>query len=137
MYVYRAPILGVVLKKDLWINDECLGESASDVFFYREVSGDIEYTIATESEFSPNELKIMAKSGENYFIKQDMKFEVFVGSVDLQIVDPETAIKFISNLDMAVPSNDKCQVVDPYEKPISGFYAARETTCGVHGKMYI
>ena len=33
--------------------------------------------------------------------------------------------------------NDKCQVVDPYENPIPGLYAAGETTGGVHGNMYM
>ena len=33
--------------------------------------------------------------------------------------------------------NDKCQVVDPYEKPIPGLYAAGENTGGVHGNMYL
>ena len=33
--------------------------------------------------------------------------------------------------------NDKCQVVDPFEKPIPGLYAAGETTGGAHGNMYL
>jgi len=33
--------------------------------------------------------------------------------------------------------NDKCQVVDPYEKPVPGLYAAGENTGGVHGNMYL
>jgi fumarate reductase flavoprotein subunit len=33
--------------------------------------------------------------------------------------------------------NDRCQVVDPYETPIPGLYAAGENTGGVHGNMYL
>lgn len=33
--------------------------------------------------------------------------------------------------------NDKCQAVDPYERPIPGLYAAGETTGGVHGDLYM
>lgn len=33
--------------------------------------------------------------------------------------------------------NDKCQVIDPYGKPVPGLYAAGENTGGVHGNMYL
>ena len=33
LYIYRDSLMGKMLKKDLWINGKCLGESGPDVFF--------------------------------------------------------------------------------------------------------
>jgi Protein of unknown function (DUF2846). len=102
LYIYRSTFGGQALKKDIWVNGECVGQSANDVFFYREVQGDKEHTIATESEFSPNELKITVQGGMNYFIEQYLKIGLFVGGAGLEIIDPETAKKIIAKLNMAV-----------------------------------
>jgi len=102
LYIYRSSFTGQALKKDIWVNGECVGQSANGVFFYHEVQGDSEHTVATESEFSPNELKIMVQGGINYFIEQYLKMGLFVGGAGLEIVDPETAKKIIAKLDLAV-----------------------------------
>ncbi|MDP5130551.1 MAG: DUF2846 domain-containing protein, partial [Paraglaciecola sp.] len=47
LYVYRKGSLGGALKKDVWINGECIGETAPDIFFYEEVDADREHQIAT------------------------------------------------------------------------------------------
>ena len=84
MYVYRSNnIVGSALKKDIWVDGECLGETARGVFFYKEVDGNKNHTISTESEFSPNHLKIEVQSGKNYFIQQYIKLGFFVGGANL------------------------------------------------------
>jgi len=102
LYIYRNSFVGKALKKDIWVNGECVGESADNVFFYYLVPGDREHTIVTESEFSPNTLKIMVQRGTNYFIRQYIKPGVFVGGANFQLVDPETGKKAIAKLNMAV-----------------------------------
>ncbi|MEW8296809.1 MAG: DUF2846 domain-containing protein [Candidatus Thiodiazotropha sp.] len=92
---------GGSLKKDVWIDGKCIGETAPGVFFYEEVAGDASHTISTESEFSPNELVLATVSGENYFIKQYIKIGVFVGGANLEQVDEETGRKEIMELGMA------------------------------------
>ena len=111
LYIYRSTFGGQALKKDIWINGECVGQSANNVFFYREVPGDADHTIATESEFSPNELNVTVQSGMNYFIEQYIKMGLFVGGAGLQIIDPETAKKIIAKLDMAVGGD--CESATP------------------------
>ena len=59
VYLYRNSFVGKALKKDLWIDGKCIGESAPDVFFYTEIEGGKLYKIDTESEFSPNTLELM------------------------------------------------------------------------------
>ena len=101
LYIYRGSGAGTALKKDIWVNDECVGQSAPNVFFYKEVEGDREYKISTESEFSPNDLMVEVKSGRNYFIEQYIKFGVFVGGANLELVSEEEGKKNISELQLA------------------------------------
>lgn len=102
LYVYRAGSFGGALKKDVWLNGKCVGETAPDMFFYEEVNGDTEHKISTESEFSPNDLIIKTESGQNYFISQYIKMGVFVGGANVELIDEEKGKKAVSKLDMAI-----------------------------------
>ena len=101
LYIYRPSSLGGALKKDIWVDGKCIGESAPYVFFYEEVEGDKSHKVSTESEFSPNDLIVKVKSGIHYFIRQYIKFGVFVGGAGLELVDEEKGKKEVSELDMA------------------------------------
>ena len=102
LYVYRSNnIVGSALKKDIWVDGECLGETARGVYFYKEVEGNQNHTVSTESEFSPNHLKIEAQSGKNYFIQQYIKPSVFVGGADLKLVDDTQGKKAITEYSLA------------------------------------
>jgi hypothetical protein len=106
IYIYRdnTPV-GAALKKTIWVNDECVGETAKGVFFYHEVEGDNEHKVSTESEFSPNDLFIKTESGELYFIEQYIKMGAFVGGAGLKQKDEETGKKEMSKLKMAKKGN--------------------------------
>ena len=101
LYIYRPSSLGGALKKDIWVDGKCIGESAPYVFFYEEVEGDKSHKVSTESEFSPNDLIVKVKSGMHYFIRQYIKLGVFVGGAALELVDEEKGKKEVSELDMA------------------------------------
>jgi hypothetical protein len=101
LYLYRSSGPGTALKKDIWVDDKCIGESAPNVFFYEEVKGNEEHKISTESEFSPNDLLLKTESGNNYFIKQYIKFGVFVGGANLELIEEEEGKKDVSKLEMA------------------------------------
>jgi len=103
VYIYRNSFAGKSLKKDLWINGKCIGESAPNVFFHTEVKGGEKYKIETESEFSPNTLELLLAAGKNYFIRQYIKFGAFVGGADLEQVSEEQGKADIADLDMAQP----------------------------------
>lgn len=102
LYVYRDGILGAALKKDLHINNECIGATQANTFFYKEIDGDKDYEISTESEFSPNKINLRSVSGENHFVRQYIKVGVFVGGANLEIVEPATAMQAISRLNLGV-----------------------------------
>ena len=103
VYIYRSGGFGTALKKDIWIDDKCVGESAPNTFFHEVVKGDEEHTVATESEFSPNTLKLKTDSGKNYFIQQYIKMGVFVGGAGLKVIDEEKAKAEILKLKLAKP----------------------------------
>ena len=101
LYIYRNSFFNTFLKRDVWVNGKCIGETAPDVFFYEVVEGDTEHKVSTESEFSPNDLLIKVKSGMNYFIWQIFKTGVIVPGSELWLVDEEKGKKDVSELDMA------------------------------------
>ncbi len=105
LYVYRDSFMGRALKKDIFIDDECLGQSAPDVFFYKELKPNQKYKISTESEFSPNDIFLVTQPGTNHFVRQYIKLGVFIGGANFEIVSEETGKEAISKLVMAEPGN--------------------------------
>lgn len=101
LYIYRSGGFGGALKKDVWVDGKCIGETAPNVFFYEEVKGDEEHKISTESEFSPNDLLVKTDSGRNYFVQQYIKMGVFVGGAGVKLVDDEKGKKALQKLKMA------------------------------------
>lgn len=100
--VYREKSLkGAALKKDLWVNGECLGESARGVYFFKQVDGGRTHTVSTESEFSPNHLKVSTEVGKKYYVKQFIKMGVMTGGAGLEQVSTEEGEKEIAQLQPA------------------------------------
>lgn len=103
LYIYRDSFVGKALKKDIWVDGKCIGESAPDVFFKTEVAGNKEHKISTESEFSPNDLSLFTEEGRNYFIRQYIKLGVFVGGAGLELIEEEKGKTAVAKLEMATP----------------------------------
>ncbi|CAA0125035.1 Uncharacterised protein [Halioglobus japonicus] len=101
LYIYRSGSFGGALKKDVWVDGKCVGETAPNIFFYEEVEGDKEHKVSTESEFSPNDLLVTTESGKNYFIKQYIKMGAFVGGAGVELVDEEKGKADVLKLEMA------------------------------------
>ena len=103
LYIYRsASVVGGALKKDIWVDDKCIGETAKGTFFYEEVLGNVEHKVSTESEFSPNDLMVQTQAGQNYFIKQYIKPGLLVGGAGLKLVSEEEGKKAISDLKLGI-----------------------------------
>lgn len=101
LYVYRDSFVGKALKKDVWVDGKCLGESAPDVFFHTEVKGGVEHEVSTESEFSPNKLSLMFEAGKNYFVRQYIKLGAFVGGADVEVIPEEQGKAAVAKLNLA------------------------------------
>ena len=102
VYMYRSGSFGGALKKDIWLDGKCIGQSAPNVFFYEEVEANVEHKFSTESEFSPNDLLVKTDSGQNYFVRQFIKLGVFVGGAGLELVGEEKGKQDVASLKMAV-----------------------------------
>lgn len=100
VYVYRDSFVGKALKKDVWIDGKCIGESGPDVFFYTEATPG-KHTLSTESEFSPNDLTLMLEAGKNYFYRQFIKMGVLKGGADLEAIPDAEAKPAIAKLELA------------------------------------
>lgn len=101
LYVYRNSMVGKALKKDIWLDGKCLGESGPDVFFYTEIEGGRTHKIDTESEFSPNTLSFAVDAGKNYFIRQYIKIGMLVGGAGLEQIAEEQGKADVAKLEMA------------------------------------
>ena len=102
LYVYRDSTFGAALKKSVWVDDKCIGESAPNVFFYTEVAPG-NRKVSTQSEFSPNDLALMVEAGKNYFVRQFIKMGVFVGGAGLESVPEEQGRAAVAKLELASP----------------------------------
>lgn len=111
LYIYRNNFLGRAIKRDLWLDGKCVGESVPDVFFYQRVVGDKKYQIATESEFSPNTIEATLDSNKNYYFRQYIKTGLFVAGAGIEQVSEEQGKKDVSALEMASPG--KCTSKPP------------------------
>lgn len=106
LYIYRSnSVVGAALKKDVWVDDECIGETARGTFFYHEVLGNKEHKVSTESEFSPNDLMVMTETGQNYFVKQYIKPGLFVGGAGLKLVPEIEGKEAIADLELGIKGN--------------------------------
>lgn len=104
LYTYRDSFVGKALKKDVWIDGKCIGESAPDVFFYTPVDQG-KRVLSTESEFSPNDLTVVFEAGKNYFIRQYIKLGVFVGGAGLEQVPEAQGKEAVAKLQLATPGS--------------------------------
>lgn len=128
LYIYRSGTFGATLKKDIWIDGDCLGESAPRTFFYKQVDAGDRY-LSTESEFSTRTKRVTAESGRNYFILQYITPGVFVGGADFFIMDrdkEDRAKKAIAKLPLAKQGHcsspfpeSAAKAIRDYDKPIN------------------
>lgn len=100
LYIYRDSFFGSALKKNLYIDDKFIGESAPKVFFYKLLKPG-NHKISTESEFGNNDLNIVMEGGKNYFVRQYIKMGVFVGGANLEQVSEEKGKEAIKELKLA------------------------------------
>ncbi|WP_447400214.1 DUF2846 domain-containing protein [Vibrio harveyi] len=106
IYIYREDsFVGAALKKYVYVDGECIGETAPGIFFYHEVEGNKEHKVSTESEFSENHLTIYTEEGRNYFVNQYIKMGVFVGGAGVELVDENKGKAEVLKVGMAVKGN--------------------------------
>jgi len=101
IYVYRGLGLGTLLKKDIWIDGECIGETAPSMFFYKQVKGNEDHIVVTESEALPMDLLVQTESGKNYFVKQFIIQGTLYGAAILELINEDEGKQAVSELELA------------------------------------
>ncbi len=101
LYVYRNTSFGAALKKNVYLDDVLLGETARLVYFYKEITPG-KHKLSTESEFSDNATTFEAVAGNNYFAQQSIRMGVFVGGAVVRMVPEETGMAGVKECEMAV-----------------------------------
>ena len=100
IYIYRNSFVGTALRRSLYIDDKLIGETAPYTYFYRIIPAG-KHKFSTESEFGNNDLNLETQGGKNYFIRQYIKFGVFVGGANLEVIPEEKAKAAITKLKLA------------------------------------
>lgn len=85
LYIFRDSILGTAIKKTVKVDGQVIGETAINTYFYRLIKPG-QHVLATESEFSDNAIELYTEPGKNYYVRQSIKFGVFVGGAKLESV---------------------------------------------------
>lgn len=63
--------------------------------------------MSTESEFSENHLKLATLAGKLYFIRQEIKFGIFVGGAKFEVVPPNVGKSAIMECKLALPGKSQ------------------------------
>ncbi|WP_241647438.1 DUF2846 domain-containing protein [Rosenbergiella metrosideri] len=109
LYVYRDSFVGKNLKKDIYLDGKCVGETTDKVFFYQQIESGKPHVLATESEFSPNNLPLNSTvSGKNYFIRQYIKMGVFVGGAGLELMSEAEGKRVVAKPRVRLASGGTC-----------------------------
>ena len=106
LYIFRDSSFGGALLKSIYIDGKFLGESGPNVYFYTELKPG-QHILSTESEFSENHLKLTMQDDQNYFVRQYIKFGVFVGGADFEVVSPEKGMVAVKKCELALPGKSQ------------------------------
>ncbi|UNM95481.1 DUF2846 domain-containing protein [Ignatzschineria rhizosphaerae] len=111
LYIYRDSFVGQALRKDVYLNGGCVGETSNEVFFYLTIpTEENEIILGTESEFSPNNITMSLESGKNHFVRQYIKMGVFVGGAGLEQVSEEEGKRVISKPKLKLAAQGICDI---------------------------
>ncbi len=100
LYIFRDTLMGAGLKKTIKIDNEIVGETASNTYIYQAITPG-NHVIATESEFSDNTLNLTALADKNYYVRQYIKLGVFVGGANLEQVSEAEGQKGVRDTKLA------------------------------------
>lgn len=106
LYLYRTcNIMGMSLKKNLYVDGQYIGETSRCRFFYRLVEPGM-HVLQTESEFSENDMSFNFIEGKNHYVKQYLRPGVFVAGANLEVMDEKEAKKDIVDYNLAENKDD-------------------------------
>jgi hypothetical protein len=100
LYIFRDSVFGSALTKVIYIDDQIIGATAPNTYFYKEISPG-QHKLTTQSEFGNNDLSINTNSGINYYVRHYIKMGVFIGGANLEQVSEEDGKKSVLDCNLA------------------------------------
>jgi hypothetical protein len=100
LYIYRDSFAGQALKKTVTLDGVAIGETANRTYFHRLITPG-NHVVGTESEFSDNNINLLAVAGQNYYLRQSIKMGVFVGGAKLEVIPEATAQAHLQKCELA------------------------------------
>jgi hypothetical protein len=94
LYIFRDSVFGAALTKIIYVDDQIIGATAPNTYFYREITPG-QHKLSTQSEFSNNDLTINTNPGINYYVRHYIKMGVFVGGANFEQVSEENGKKAV------------------------------------------
>ncbi|WP_020648085.1 DUF2846 domain-containing protein [Solimonas variicoloris] len=94
VYIYRNENMGAAIKMGIYVDDAPLAQTAANTYVYTLLAPG-PHTIRSHAE-NNSEVQIDAKAGEVYYVWQEVKMGVMSARSKLQIVDPATGQKGVS-----------------------------------------
>jgi hypothetical protein len=85
IYIYRTTAFGAAVRPTVMVNSEEVGKANPKSFFYVDrLAGKYEVSASTKAEHS---LSLTLEEGEVKYVRLDVKMGLFVGHVELVLVD--------------------------------------------------
>jgi hypothetical protein len=100
LYIYRNSNFGGAIKKNIYVDQQFLGQTAPMVYHYVELDQG-EHIVTTESEFGNNDTLLKAEAGVNYFVRAFMKMGLVVAGAGIEQVDEAEGKKGVMACELA------------------------------------
>jgi hypothetical protein len=91
IFIYRKTTLGAAVQPKVRLNDEVIGVSRAQGFFYVDRPAG-KYVLSTSTEVERN-ISFVLSEGETRYIRQNVSFGFFVGHIYGELVEESMALK--------------------------------------------
>ncbi|MDX2504322.1 MAG: DUF2846 domain-containing protein [Gammaproteobacteria bacterium] len=105
IYFYRSPgFIGSTYRFNVSENQQTVGAMAQDSYFYLFTNpGEHTFSVEDRNAEQGAMIKLSVQSGETYYIRVDMEYEVFGGKPVFTEVDKPEAMKLLPSRKYVVP----------------------------------
>jgi Protein of unknown function (DUF2846) len=100
IYVYRNETLGAAVKIDVIIDGQNIGETATNTYFYREVTPG-KHSVVSKAE-NTDSVEVDLKPGTLAFIWQEVKMGLLFARTKLHVVSEQEGRKGVMETKLAV-----------------------------------
>lgn len=101
IYIYRNETMGAAVKMDVLINNQLIGETVANTYFYKEVEPG-KHTVMSKAE-NTDTLEVDVKAGTLAFVWQEVKMGILYARTKLHLVSEQEGRKGVLETKLAAP----------------------------------